>query len=77
MLFKDLFADFTAGTPIKRKIWAGYWQYKYGKVNMHCKDSKVVDIKDTEDIIFTLSGIIADDWEIATKDNSTYETKQR
>ena len=73
MPFKALFADFIAGTPIKRKVWGGYWKYHYGKIEMHCKDGKVIDIKDSEDILFTISGILADDWEVATNENCTIE----
>lgn len=68
---KELYADFISGTPVKRKVWKGYWKYHYGKVEMHCKDGKVIDIKDSEDILFTISGILADDWEIATSKNTS------
>jgi hypothetical protein len=73
MLFKDLFADFISGTPIKRKVWKGYWKYRYGKIEMHSKDGTITDFTDSKDIAFTISGIIADDWEIATNDNCSIE----
>jgi hypothetical protein len=69
MTLKELYADFIAGTPVKRKVWKGYWKYSYGCIKMHCKDGRVIDIKDSEDILFTVSGILADDWEIATPEN--------
>lgn len=69
MPLKDLYVEFISGTPVKRKVWGGYWKYSYGSIKMHCKDGKVIDIKDTEDILFTISGILADDWEIATNEN--------
>jgi hypothetical protein len=67
--FKDLFTNFIAGTPIKRKVWRGYWVYKYGKIEIHAKDGTVINFLDTKDILFTLSGILQDDWEIATNEN--------
>lgn len=67
--FKELFSDFIAGAPIKRKPWGGFWKYSYGKVQMHSKDGTVTELKDTKDIIFTLSGILQDDWIIATNEN--------
>ena len=70
MTLKELYADFIAGTPIKRKTWQGYWKYSYGTVKMHCKDGRILDIRESEDILFTISGILADDWEVATKENS-------
>lgn len=70
MPFKELFPTFIAGTPIKRKAWRGYWVYKYGKIEMHTWDNKVVNFLDSEDILFTISGILEDDWEVATSENS-------
>lgn len=69
--FKDLFADFISGTPIKRKAWAGYWKYRYGAIEMHSKDGTITNFLGSKDIIFTLSGILQVDWEIATADNSS------
>jgi hypothetical protein len=75
MKFKDLFSTFIAGTPIKRSVWRGYWVYKYGKIEIHTKTGEVIDFLDTKDILFTLSGILEDDWEIATNDNCDIEVK--
>jgi hypothetical protein len=69
MQFKQLFADFIAGTPIKRKVWRGYWVYKYGKIEIHSKTGEVINFLDTQDILFTISGILQDDWEVATNEN--------
>jgi hypothetical protein len=69
MTFKELFANLVAGTPIKRKVWRGYWVYKYGQLEIHSKDGSVIFLKDTADILFTLAGILQDDWEIATNEN--------
>lgn len=73
--FKNLFTSFIAGTPIKRKAWDGYWKYRYGKIEMHCKDGSVVDFLETKDIIFTLSGILQYDWVVATPENCPLLTK--
>lgn len=75
MKFKELLATFIAGTPIKRKVWRGYWVYKYGKIQIHTKTGEVVNFLDTQDILFTLSGILEDDWEIATNENCDIEVK--
>lgn len=75
LTFKDLFPSFIAGTPIKRKVWRGYWVYKYGKIEIHTKTGEVINFLDTTDILFTLSGILQDDWEIATNDNCDIPVK--
>lgn len=69
MTFKELFPTFIAGTPIKRKVWKGYWVYKYGRIEIHSKDGAIIDFLDTKDILFTISGILEDDWEVATNEN--------
>lgn len=75
MKFKDLLADFISGTPIKRKTWRGYWVYKHGKIEIHTKTGKVINFQNTEDVIFTVSGILQDDWEIATNENCDIPVK--
>lgn len=69
MTFKQLFTDLIAGTPIKRKVWKGYWVYKYGRIEIHTKTGEVIDFLDTKDILFTISAFTQDDWEVATDDN--------
>lgn len=69
MTFKELFSTFISGTPIKRKVWRGYWVYKYGKIEIHSKNGEVINFLDTNDILFTLSGILEDDWEYANDEN--------
>ena len=77
MTFKELFSDFVAGTPIKRKVWRGYWKYnsRVKNVEMYTKEGTMVLLTNTEDVLFTLSGIIADDWEIATSGNCDVPVK--
>lgn len=75
MKFKDLLDQFIAGTPIKRKVWRGYWVYKRGRIEIHAKTGEVIDFQDTQDILFTISGILQDDWEVATNENCDIEVK--
>ncbi|PFP32559.1 hypothetical protein COJ93_26320 [Bacillus anthracis] len=75
MKFKDLFANLTAGTPIKRKEWRGYWKYENGNVVIYTKTGEVIDLKETNDILFTISHITQDDWEVATNENCDIEVK--
>lgn len=77
MKFKNLFADFVAGTPVKRKAWRGYWTYKYGKIEIHTKTGEVVDFMDTTDILFTISAFTQEDWEYATNENCDIEVPNK
>lgn len=75
MTFKELFPTFIAGTPIKRKAWRGYWVYKYGKIEIHSKTGEVIDFLETKDILFTIAGMLEDDWEVATNENCDIEVR--
>lgn len=77
MTFKELFQTFVSGTPIKRKVWRGYWKYNTREdiVEMFTKEGEVTPLTSTDNILFTLAGIIADDWEIATNENCDIEVK--
>lgn len=71
MKFKELFSSLIAGVPIKRKPWGGYWKYdsRTGKILMYTKEGHIISLTNSEDILFTISGILEDDWEVATNEN--------
>lgn len=77
MTFKELFADFISGTPIKRKVWKGYWKYDpmQNDIKIYTKEGDVIGFRETEDLPFTISGILQDDWEVATNINCDIEVK--
>lgn len=53
-----------AGYKVKLSSWAGYWQKEGDTVKMHCKDGRVLDIRETEDVFYTLAFIASDEWEV-------------
>lgn len=57
------------GLKYKRPEWKGYWEWKDGTILMHCSDGKVLDIRETEDVAFTLENVLAADWVRATPSN--------
>jgi hypothetical protein len=75
MTFKQLLVTFIAGTPIKRRVWGGYWVYKNGRIEIHSKTGEVIDFLETKDILFTIAGMLEDDWEVATNENCVIEVK--
>lgn len=59
------------GHKVKRHHWSGYWYlaHKCGTdtvqtIMMHTYDGREIDIRQTSDIIYTLSNCACDDWEI-------------
>lgn len=61
------------GHKVKRHHWSGYWyltpmtttdEDTIQTIMMHTYDGKEIDIRQTSDIIYTLSNCACDDWEI-------------
>lgn len=69
MNFKEAYEQLKDGKPIKRQDWDGYWVLEDGDVIIHLKDGYDLGLTYTEDIMFTLSHMTEEDWEIATEDN--------
>lgn len=57
------------GLVFKRSEWRGYWEWKNDTILMHCADGKVLDIRETQDVAFTVENILAADWMRATPSN--------
>lgn len=77
MTFKELFSSFIAGTPIKRKVWGGYWKYNphENDIEIYLKDGNKTHFSNTENILFTISHLSETDWEVATNENCDIEVK--
>ena len=64
MVFKEAYEALKQGVMVKCPEWAGYWKLEDGSIKMYCKDGSVLDIRETEDVDYTLGFILRDDWEI-------------
>lgn len=73
MRFEEIKDMFILGAKIKRKSWGGYWEYDPDRndIIMHCKEGTVTMLKnESTDLVYTLSNICSDDWEIADEENT-------
>ena len=70
------------GRKVKRHHWSGYWYLTPTRINyehdvptimMHTYDGREEDIRQTSDIIYTLSNCACDDWEIVEDWNKETE----
>lgn len=64
MKFAEAYEALKNGAKIKRTHWLGWWCREDGTIKMHCKDGRVLDIRETEDVFFTVDNMITEDWEI-------------
>ena len=73
MRFNEAFKAMKEGHKVKLPSWAGYWVYdptNGGKIWMHCKDGRVLEIRETDDLSYTLENICSDEWIIADETNT-------
>lgn len=73
MEFSKAFEALKQGEKIKLSHWKGYWQLENGRVIMHCKNGEAIDLQDSKDIVYTLSNITSDDWQIVDKEYTVSE----
>jgi hypothetical protein len=64
MNFKQAFEAMKQGAAVKLPSWKGYWKCEDGSIKMHCKDDRILDIRESEDMLYTLTGINSDEWEV-------------
>ena len=65
MKFIDALELLKQGKKIKLPSWSGYWVKEDDTVKMYCKDGRVLDIREMEDVFYTLSNIASEDWKLA------------
>ena len=64
MKFEKALEAMKQGAAVKLPTWKGFWKLENGRIKMHCKDGRVLDFCDTEDILYTLGNVLSEEWEI-------------
>lgn len=72
MTFKEAFELMKQGENVKLPSWGGYWQWisELKSIAMHTKDGKVMDIRATDNVEYTVLNILSDEWELADESNT-------
>lgn len=67
MTFEEAFKAMKDGKKVKLPSWNGYWCWDNEKktIMIHCKDGEILDIRDTDDVNFTVNNICSEEWMIA------------
>jgi hypothetical protein len=70
--FIEAFKAMKQGYKVKLPSWGGYWVYdaEGDRIWMHCKDGRVLEIRETETLTYTLENICSDEWVIADECNT-------
>ena len=64
MNFATAFISMQRGHKIARSHWKGYWCIEDDEIMMYCRDGRVLKLRDSEDILYTISNTACDDWHI-------------
>jgi hypothetical protein len=64
MNFSEAYEALKQGAKVKCPEWAGFWSWEDGSIKMYCKDGGILDIRETDNVDYTLNFILRDDWEI-------------
>lgn len=64
MNFKEAYEALKQGARITLPEWAGFWKWENGTIKMYCKDGRVLDIRDSENVDYTITFTFRDDWGI-------------
>ena len=62
MKFVEALEALKEGKKVKLSNWSGYWVRENDTVKMHCKDGRILDIREMEDVFYTLENIVSEDW---------------
>lgn len=72
MKFIEALKAMKEGHKVKLPSWDGYWEYDTDgdRIWIHCKGGRVLEIRETEVLTFTLENICSDEWMIADEVNT-------
>lgn len=73
MNFASAFISLQRGHKIKRKHWTGYWLLEDGEIFMYTYDGRKTNVRESKDMIYTISNMACDDWEIVDNYGATKE----
>ena len=62
MDFTSAFVSMQQGHKVTRTTWKGYWCILNGEIIMVTKDGKAVNLRESPDMMYTISNMLCDDW---------------
>ena len=62
MDFTSAFVSMQQGHKVTRTTWKGYCCILSGKIIMVTKDGKAVNLRESPDMMYTISNMLCDDW---------------
>lgn len=65
MIFQAAYAYIKRGHDMKLPEWGGFWRWNEDKksIDIHTREGKVLDIRETDDLDYTMSFMFRTDWQ--------------
>ena len=77
MNFKQALELMKQGKKVKLPSWGGYWEYEpaadeesQDRIWMYTKEGNVLEIRETDRLVYTLENILSDEWVLADEENT-------
>ncbi len=73
MKFQAAYSYLKRGHDIALPEWGGFWRWcEEGKtIHMHTRGGRIVDIRSSEDMDYTLGFLFRDDWQLVLNPDAT------
>ena len=71
MIFAEALKTMKGGKRVKLPSWGGYWCWdkESQTILMHTKDGGCMDIRETQNVEYTIQNILSDEWIVADGQN--------
>ena len=70
MTFREAWFQMLSGKKIKLPQWSGYWAWENGTIMMHCRDGRVIDIRETDNPAYTFTNVASREWQVVEEENA-------
>lgn len=72
MNFREALELMKSGHKVKLPSWAGYWCWDEEKktIMMHTKEGRVLDIRETDRVEYTMVNVASEEWMLADENNT-------
>lgn len=73
MHFQAAYSYLKRGHAIALPEWGGYWRWndEAKTIDMHTRKGEVIDMRDSEDMDYTIGFMFRDDWELLADPRGT------
>lgn len=76
MTFKEMLRPLREGKKVKLPSWEGYWKKDDNEIMMYCHDGRVLNLRNNDDMFWTLENICSTEWEVVEDEEIIEEVEE-